>query len=171
MGMSLKLEDKKRQRRSLQVKQNTTEDEMDKLREETKKLRIDIGVKDDEILLYERKLRKAAEDLDECYKNLLDVSNKHDVMVMKLEAAEESIEMINQQNLDICEKSSKVTEENTKVGQKKKECEEKLEQVERSLCAANVKVEKLSKTVETKSIEMNLYQQEMERQLREILET
>merc|ERR1719228_3030735 len=52
-NMILVLEEMKRERKSLEMKLCTSENEQDKLKEEVKKLREDVGVKEDELMLYE----------------------------------------------------------------------------------------------------------------------
>merc|ERR1712226_85699 len=143
---------------------------MGKIREETKKLIIDIGDKTDEIMFFEPKLRKALEDLESCKEMLMIARNEHSSTVSKLEAAEDYVKMADIYNSEVKEKSIKLAEANSKAQQEKCEAEEKLELAERSLRAANRGMDKLVEEVEKKEREYVSYQEEVERQLVEVLD-
>lgn len=169
-NMTLVLEEMGRERKSLEMKLCTSEDEQDKLREEAKKLRADVGVKEDELMLYETKLNKSVEDLDGCYNRLLEAKKEHNDTLMKLEAAEESIKTMNYQNIEVNEKCMKLSEENTKVIKEKEEAVENLEELERNVCVIQHTVDKLSEEAEKYKRDLVQYQQEMERHLTHIVE-
>ena len=169
-NMTLVLEEMKRERKSLEMKLCTSENEQDKLKEEIKKLREDVGVKDDKLMLYEPKLRKAIEDFDGCQNMLLEAKKEHNDTLIKLEAAEETIKTINYKNIEVNEKTLKLSEENAKIRKEKEEAEVNLEEMSRCVRVSHLTVEKLSEEVEKYKKDLVQYQQEMERHLAHILE-
>ena len=169
-NMKMAHEDVERQRNSFRMKLDKIEDELEKVKEEAKKLRSAVGEKTDEIMLYEPKLRQAVEDIEKYREMLVVARNEHNATIEKLEAAENYAKMADLHNCEITEKSIKLGEEYFQAQQEKKEANKKLEQLERSLSAANYGMDKLAQEVEKNEMEYLRYKKEVERQLIEILD-
>ena len=146
------------------------EDKLEKVKEEAKKLQSAVGEKTDEIMLYEPKLRQAVEDIEKFREMFVVARNEHNATIEKLEAAENYAKMADLHNCEITEKSIKLGEEYFQAQQEKKEANKKLEQLERSLSAANYGMDKLAQEVEKNEMEYLRYKEEVERQLIEILD-
>ena len=127
---------------------NKMEDELEKVKEEAKKLRIAVGEKTDEIMLYEPKLKQAVEDIEKYREMLVVARNEHNATLEKLEATENYAKMADIHNCEINEKSIKLSEENFQAQQGKREANKKLEELSRSLSAANYGLDKLAQEVE-----------------------
>ena len=120
-NMKMAHEDVERQRNSFRMKLDKMEDELEKVKEEAKKLRSAVGEKTDEIMLYEPKLRQAVEDIEKYREMLMVARNEHNATMEKLEAAENYAKMADLNNSEVTEKSIKLGEENFQAQQEKRE--------------------------------------------------
>ena len=121
-------------------------------------------------MLYEPKLRQAVEDIEKYREMLMVARNEHNATMEKLEAAENYAKMADLHNSEVTEKSIKLSEENFQAQQEKREANKKLEQLDRSLSAANYGLDKLAQEMEENEREYVRYKEEVERQLVEILD-
>jgi len=169
-NMTMAHEDVERQRNSYRTKLEKMEDEVETLKEEAKKLRIEVGNKTDEIMLSEPKLRQAVQDLENYREMLVVARSEHNATMRKLEAAENDVKIADLHNSEITEKSIKLAEVNYQAEQEKREANTKLEQLDRALSAANLGIDKLVQEVEKNEREYLCYKKEVERQLMEILD-
>lgn len=169
-NMTMAHEDVERQRNSYRMKLEKMDDEVETLKEEAKKLRIEVGNKTDEIMLSEPKLRQAVQDLENYREMLVVARSEHNATLRKLEAAENDVKIADLHNSEISEKSIKLAEVNYQAEQEKREANTKLEQLDRALSAANLGIDKLVQEVEKNEREYLCYKKEVERQLMEILD-